>query len=531
LENNKKLIHRKWEEFETKNSIGLITNLLSEQFVSQSFNTKMLSFENYIEEIELYDIDTVFMDNDLYEKDHVWHKKNRGHIVNYLKNNNINLVVIQNTMKEISSVFKNSFLIKINPEIEDYQFHKDRLDIPLLVDTNIYNPINSHKNRDIIYFSAGKLKASPEIKLYNKMHDPDFLVVSEGTISKRLLSKLFSFIKKAKIVYICESSKLDEITLGFIEKIAFLNSTYIIFDYTYDYHPKYGYNSHNDKNNASKLRVLVNSDIYCLKQSLNGQRETLKTNTFLLKSNLFDISQRKENKLIQPEISVITSTNRKENLDIYIDQMNKQKNVNLEINLVTHGFELSSEEIEEYENRCVYPINILYMNEENSLGVCLNECINMSTKPVIAKVDDDDYYLDYYLFDQWMALKYSDAEVTGKSDGYYYFEADDLVAHRNINKYYKFDTFIMGATIMINTSTMKDLMFNDLPRAVDTDLLRRVNEIGGKIYIGHPFEMCVYRGMDMGSHTWKVNDLVMLKSSEIVGFGNPTPYVRLNQVN
>src|SRR5699024_3734437 len=112
-----------------------------------------------------------------------------------------------------------------------------------------------------------------------------------------------------------------------------------------------------------------------------------------------------------------------------------------------------------------------------------------------------------------------------------YFEADDLVAHRNINKYYKFDTFIMGATIMINTSTMKDLMFNDLPRAVDTDLLRRVNEIGGKIYIGHPFEMCVYRGMDMGSHTWKVNDLVMLKSSEIVGFGNPTPYVRLNQVN
>src|SRR5699024_12588147 len=111
-----------------------------------------------------------------------------------------------------------------------------------------------------------------------------------------------------------------------------------------------------------------NSDIYCLKQSLNGQRETLKTNTFLLKSNLFDISQRKENKLIQPEISVITSTNRKENLDIYIDQMNKQKNVNLEINLVTHGFELSSEEIEEYENRCVYPINILYMNEENSLG-------------------------------------------------------------------------------------------------------------------------------------------------------------------
>ena len=209
--------------------------------------------------------------------------------------------------------------------------------------------------------------------------------------------------------------------------------------------------------------------------------------------------------------------------------MNKQKNVNLEINLVTHGFELSSQELEEYIYKSVHPINILYMNEENSLGVCLNECINLSTKSVIAKVDDDDYYLDNYLFDQYLALRYSDAEVTGKSDGYYYFEADDLVARRNKERYYQYDTFIMGATIMIKSDIMKKLMFSDLPKAVDTDLLRRVNEIGGRIYIGHPFEMCVYRGTDIGSHTWKVNDLVMLKSAEIVCFGKPEPYITLNQ--
>src|SRR5699024_1486714 len=248
-----------------------------------------------------------------------------------------------------------------------------------------------------------------------------------------------SFIKKAKVLYICESNKLDEITLEFIEKIAFLNSAYVIFDHTFNYQSKFGYNSQDDKNNVSKLRVLVNSDIYCLKQSLNAQRQVLKDNTFLMKNNLFDFVREKNSQNILPEVSVITSTNRKENLNIYLSQMNKQKHVDLEINLITHGFELSTEELEEFEAQSIHHVHIKYMNSENSLGVCLNECINMSTKPVIAKVDDDDYYLEYYLFDQWLALKYSDATVTGKSDGYYYFEADDLIARRNINRYFKFD--------------------------------------------------------------------------------------------
>ncbi|WP_020006132.1 hypothetical protein [Salinicoccus albus] len=529
MRNQNALVHRNWEEFATNNSVGLITTVLSEQFLSQSFNTKLLSHENYIEEIELYDIDTIFIDNDLYERDHDWYRKNRGHIVNYLKNTDINLVVIQNTTLEVSSVFKQYFLIKINPEINDYEFREGRIEVPLLINTDNYNPINSQKNKDIIYFNVGKLNASPEVKLYNKTHDPDFSIISEGPISRRLLTKLFSFIKKSKVLYICKTDKLDEVTLEFIELIAFLNSTYVIFDYTFNYIPKYGYNSKDDKNNTSKLRVLVNSDIYCFKQSLNSQREVLKNNTFLLRDDLYTFIKNRASSIIEPEISVMTSTNRKENLGIYINQMNAQKEVKLELNLVTHGFELSDQEMDELKNKSVHPINVLYMESENSLGVCLNKCIKLSTKPVMAKVDDDDYYLDYYLFDQWLALKYSDAEVTGKSDGYYYFEEDDLIARRNINQYYQYDDFIMGATIMVDSKIIKELMFSDLPKAVDTDLLRRVNEIGGTIYVGHPFEMCVYRGADEASHTWKVDDIAMLKSSDIVSFGKPEAYVILNQ--
>ena len=124
---------------------------------------------------------------------------------------------------------------------------------------------------------------------------------------------------------------------------------------------------------------------------------------------------------------------------------------------------------------------------------------------------------------------YSDAEVVGKTDVFYYIENEDLIARRNINRYYKYDNFIMGATIMAEADTIKELKFSDLPKAVDSDFLRKVTEVGGKIYIGHPFEMCVYRDSDVNSHTWQVDDLTMLKSAEVVSFGNPFPYVSLNK--
>lgn len=529
MEDKKVKKYRDWSEFRTDNSVGIITTLLSEQFLEYSFNAKPLTFENYVEEIELYDIDTVFIDNELYEIDHAWYKKSRINIVKYLNENNINLVVLKNTTHPVSKVFKYAFQLNINPQADNYYVSNSRLNVPIVLDIEKYNPINSQKNKDIIYFNVGKLIASKEIKSYNKETDPDFSIVSEESLSRKILLKLFSFIKKAKILYICETSKIDEIVLNYIEKIAFLNSTYVIFDYSFGYNPEHGYNSKDDKNNVSKLRILVNNNTYSLKQALYGQRQVMKSNTFLLKENLFTFLKSKSEIKIKPEISVITSTNRKNKLNYYLDQMNKQKEVTLEINLVTHGFQLTPEEQKAYQEKSVHPLNIMYVTAKKTLGECLNKCLDSSTKPVIAKVDDDDMYLDYYLFDQWLALMYSDSEVVGKTDGFYYFEADDIVARRNIDRYYTFDTFIMGATIMAKAEIIKKLKFSNIPKAVDSDFLRKLNEIGGKVYIGHPFEMCVYRDVNVDSHTWKVDDLTMLKSAEIVSFGNPVSYISLNQ--
>src|SRR5699024_6709620 len=130
---------------------------------------------------------------------------------------------------------------------------------------------------------------------------------------------------------------IDPITLEFIELIAYLNTTCVIYNHTYDINPKYGYNSNDDKNNVSKLRILIKNDTYNMKQALNGQRQVLKNNSFILNMSLLEYFKGEEIINQRPEVSVITSTNRKENLDFYINQMNQQKEMNIEINLVTHG--------------------------------------------------------------------------------------------------------------------------------------------------------------------------------------------------
>ncbi|MFC3900401.1 hypothetical protein [Aliicoccus persicus] len=158
----------------------------------------------------------------------------------------------------------------------------------------------------------------------------------------------------------------------------------------------------------------------------------------------------------------------------------------------------------------------------------MNKAIETSTLPVIAKVDDDDYYLDHYILDQWIALMYSNAEVVGKSEAFYYFEGENIIAKRKVGEYLKYDTFVMGATIMSPADTMKHIKFSDLPKAVDTNYLRRVVASGGEIYVGHPYEMCVYRSGDTSHHTWNVNDLSMLRNAEIVGFGTPESTVHIS---
>src|SRR5699024_3217041 len=145
--------------------------------------------------------------------------------------------------------------------------------------------------------------------------------------------------------------------------------------------------SKDDKNNLAKQRILINSEVYCLKQALLTQRQALTNNTSIFNVDLSTYLFNSQTKKMSPQISVITSTNRNQNLDFYLSQLNNQKNVNLEVNLVTHGFEIDEIEKNKYREKYQFPINFLSQTVDKTLGECLNTAIDSSTYDIISKID------------------------------------------------------------------------------------------------------------------------------------------------
>lgn len=513
---------KNWADFEIKGKIGVIATLFTEQYLEKTYSINQINHKNFEVDIELNNIETVFIDNDLFESDHQWYKKNRGAIINYLKNNNKTIIVIQNTTKEIASIFKRSFILKINHKEVDYKNHGHYLEAPLLVNESYHNPNSSKSKTDIVYLN---IATRAEKKSHNLNFEITTLHCTSVNISREILNNLFGKLKTSKILYINFSKLLDDMTLKYIELIATLNSTYVIYDYKFSKN-KSDLKVYAQSTTDNIIYTLLSNPQFHLKKVISKQRMVLINNTMIIKSGLENFLTNMENN--KAYISVITPTNRKQNLLAYIERINAQESVELDVIIVTHGFELVDAEIQSLKNNFKHKLRIIYRDAEVSLGQCLNAAIELTEYPIIAKVDDDDYYYKNYLLDQWLALKYSNADLVGKSASFYYFEKDDLFVLRRLNDHSRFCDHIMGATIMSPAHIMKNLMFSDLPRAVDSDYIKRLKESDGIIYASHPYEMCVYRAKDISKHTWSVDDMSLYRHAKVMGYGDPKVFVEVN---
>src|SRR5699024_7187539 len=93
---------RNWDACQVTKKVRIICTYFSEQFLDESFEIVKLTPENFQEEIELNGINTIFIDNDIYETDHMWYKKDRSNLFRYFRNENRrhfskNVIVIKNS--------------------------------------------------------------------------------------------------------------------------------------------------------------------------------------------------------------------------------------------------------------------------------------------------------------------------------------------------------------------------------------------------------------------------------------------------
>lgn len=228
----------------------------------------------------------------------------------------------------------------------------------------------------------------------------------------------------------------------------------------------------------------------------------------------------------RPKISAVVSTNRPRQIQHIVSTVGAQRNVDVELILVSHGFTIDREEFERLAaSSKVSNFRILEMDGELTLGDCLNEAVSFASGDFITKMDDDDLYGENYLFDQVAALRYSGASIVGKQAHFMYLANSDVTLLRFAEREHRFTNMVMGPTILGHAEIFKTTPFESRSRGEDTQFLRDVIDGGGIIYSSDRFNFTQMRGNDGVAHTWDVSDAELTATGSIQWFGRNDRHV------
>ena len=218
-------------------------------------------------------------------------------------------------------------------------------------------------------------------------------------------------------------------------------------------------------------------------------------------------------------VSVICSSIRPENVIHVLTQFARQSIEDRELILITHGYELNQAQLHELcLDLSVDPstVKLLAAPQHWSLGACLNTAVSQSSGDFIAKFDDDDYYLPYFLEDMRNAVRYSGADLVGKQAAYAYVEGPDALVLRRPNQEHLWTNFVAGPTLFGPRETFRQHPFEDRTTGEDTAFLKSIIAANGRIYSTDRFNFIQVRG---DNHTWKLSDAEFIAQGEVRSFG------------
>lgn len=283
----------------------------------------------------------------------------------------------------------------------------------------------------------------------------------------------------------------------------------------------------NRKDSASIIRSLVRSKELRDRTVHLGQRRIWQEHTYahraelVLKASGISTQTAEPNSMTQrPTISALVSTIRPQQIAHILTTVGKQKNVDVELVLLTHGFELDEEALRvEAREAGIEKLVLLHAPRSTSLGSCLNLAVRSATGYYVTKMDDDDLYGSHYLQDQAAAHRYSGASVVGKQAHYMYLGERNATILRFQEREHRFTDLVMGPTIFTTRELMLEVPFLELGRGEDTNFLRRVVEAGGSIYSADRFNFVQMRSSQGDGHTWSVEESELLATGVVSSFG------------
>ncbi|MDV3219807.1 glycosyltransferase [Intrasporangium sp.] len=230
---------------------------------------------------------------------------------------------------------------------------------------------------------------------------------------------------------------------------------------------------------------------------------------------------------VDQSITAVVPTMRPDRLDSVLDYIAEQSHGDVELVLVTHGFEADPADVARRAADRGMPVPVLRSADASiTLGACMNLGVEAASGRYVAKMDDDNVYAAHYLRDLVRAFEYTEAVVVGKWAHYAHLSASGATLLRFPDAEHRYVSLVQGGTILVPREVAAKERFEDLPRRVDTTFLEKIQRAGGKVYSADRFNFVSMRSATTDGHTWPITDMELLaRRSELAFYGDATTHV------
>ena len=222
-----------------------------------------------------------------------------------------------------------------------------------------------------------------------------------------------------------------------------------------------------------------------------------------------------------PRLAMILATKRPHRVAQAIRQIGNQTYPNLELRVGLHGFE-ATDEIEQALSDTEIPAELLAFDDELPLGRVLNDLIDTTNAPLLAKIDDDDFYGPAHIEDSVNALEYSGCRVVGKATQFVYLEDENATILRRPNQEgVEIKGTLNGPTLVFGREVWEQGPFPNRPRFVDVLFGRAARANGHVLYATPRWEFCLIRNT-ASDHTYTGSSSAFLAGSDALWPGLDT---------
>jgi glycosyltransferase involved in cell wall biosynthesis len=224
------------------------------------------------------------------------------------------------------------------------------------------------------------------------------------------------------------------------------------------------------------------------------------------------------------EVTMLCVTNRPNQLDHVVATYERQRHPARRLVLVTNsrGFDLDdvSARLAALGN-----VRTVDVDEDVSLGECLNIGLEMATSRYVAKIDDDDTYGPEYLGDLLIAHGYASAAIVGKHSYVARFEPDGTHVLRFPGKELCYTSTLAGGTLVIDREQVPTgVRFPDRTTGEDTGFLDACQRGGAAVFATDRFNYIQRRGTD---NTWQASLQHFLRKGIVVDPTTPAGQVEV----